>query len=380
MSAEEQQVSGMMSIMEHWMNQTTQIWQSMFRLLPEDIAWEPFSPKKTVERAESFQWQPDRFPMDAAVKNWQALLGSMAQPETQTSMVSALVSAPRIVTEMTDTSWKLFTDMQQLFMNQLKKVSGYMKIRDFSNFDMEAMEHLSEYYEKEFRRFITMPGIGLKKFQNEKINRMTDRFNAFQLAISEFFNLLYQPLQESAKRIQEKTTEWMDRGKMPEDPKAIYRQWIRILEELFMKLFKSENFLRSLQRTMSASIEFNTARREVFEEILNYFSLPTGRELDDVYLELYSLKKEVVKQAERQAEEPSRAERPLESKQGSRVKAESGAEIELKKDGSPFKSIESAQNTLARRRQEDRYEVVKVRGGYGLKKKSSKDTSAAAHG
>ena len=123
--------------------------------------------------------------------------------------------------------------------------------------------------------------------------RVTDKYNLFQANAAEFFHLLYLPVEKSLKAMQKQLTELVDKGELPEDPNTYYQLWIKMLEGHYMRLFQSEEYGRHLHKTLSSTAEFSKAKNDVIQNTLDTLPVPTQKEMDELYKEIYLLKKKV---------------------------------------------------------------------------------------
>ena len=81
------------------------------------------------------------------------------------------------------------------------------------------------------------------------------------------------------------------RKSFPEDFKEYYKRWLKILEGHYMTLFQSAEYIRTLTHTLHALEDFTLAKQELQSEAMAALGLPTRREMDDLYREIYLLKK-----------------------------------------------------------------------------------------
>jgi polyhydroxyalkanoate synthesis regulator phasin len=100
-------------------------------------------------------------------------------------------------------------------------------------------------------------------------------------------------MEKSFQVLQEKVVEIMDKGDLPEDPKKYYQMWIKILEGHYMTLFQSPEYIRTLNKTLDAMSEFSRAKKEILQDSLNMLPVPTHKEMDELYKEIYLLKKRI---------------------------------------------------------------------------------------
>ena len=138
-----------------------------------------------------------------------------------------------------------------------------------------------------------MPQLGLTRFYQERANRALDKFNIFQATFAEFLRLLYLPVNRSMAVMQEKLGKMAESEQLPEDSNAYYQMWIKILEGHYMTLFQSPEYVQTLEKTLQTLSEFSKAKNEVVEDMLNALPIPKQKDMDELYMEIYTLKKRI---------------------------------------------------------------------------------------
>ena len=138
-----------------------------------------------------------------------------------------------------------------------------------------------------------IPQLGLARFYQERVSRALDEFNIFQANVAEFLHIFFLPMEKASKVMQEKLSEMAESGELPGDPKAYYQMWIKILEGHYMTLFKSPEYANAMGQTLNALENYKIAREKVIEDMLGMFPVPTQKDMDELYKELYHLKKKV---------------------------------------------------------------------------------------
>jgi hypothetical protein len=76
--------------------------------------------------------------------------------------------------------------------------------------------------------------------------------------------------------------------------------WVKILEGRYMILFKSPEYNRAIANALDAMAEFLMAKKQIIEDSFRSLPIPTQQETDELYREIYLLKKRV-KQLEKSA-------------------------------------------------------------------------------
>ncbi len=113
----------------------------------------------------------------------------------------------------------------------------------------------------------------------------------FQAAIAEFLQLLFLPMEKSIQAMQEKIAEMADEGLLPENPKVYYQMWIKILEGHYMTLLKSPEYTTKMDNTLGAFDNFIASKNEILQDFLQTLPVPTDKDMDELYQEIYQLKK-----------------------------------------------------------------------------------------
>ena len=141
----------------------------------------------------------------------------------------------------------------------------------------------------------------MTRLTQEGLNRAMDKFSQFQTAMAEFIYLLFLPLKKSLRDMRGVLEEG---GRPLEDFKDYYRKWLRVLEGHYMTLFKSPECTRTMSHTLNALEDFNQAKQELLSEALAALPIPTHRDMDELYREIYLLKKQVKSLAKKMADSP----------------------------------------------------------------------------
>jgi len=230
----------------------------------------------------------------SGMKSLETLQSAFTMPDALEAAFKSIQPSPESVLKMAETGWK---SMQE-FMGDRQKAGEPGKHPEtlvFPNLYQDALSSWSDLYDNEFRKFLNIPQLGLTRFHQEKINRSLDAFVRFQNAMSEFLLLLYKPIETSGNELRQEITSRVENGDSPKEPREYYGIWVKILEKKYMALFKTPDYLQSLGKTMRVMDEYHAARKDVIDSLLQTFSIPTTKDMDDVYQDMYLLKKRVQK-------------------------------------------------------------------------------------
>jgi uncharacterized protein YukE len=80
---------------------------------------------------------------------------------------------------------------------------------------------------------------------------------------------------------------------------SYYTKWIKTLEGQYMELFRSPEWHQSLNRLIDGAASFRASRNEILTDFIQFLPIPTNKDMDDVYKELYHLKKTIKQMAKK---------------------------------------------------------------------------------
>jgi polyhydroxyalkanoate synthase subunit PhaE len=167
-----------------------------------------------------------------------------------------------------------------------------VRVHGFEEFQHEAVKTWTAIHEKGIQPLLKIPQVGLTRVHQEKINRLADKFNAYQGAVSEFQMLLSVPMGKSFADMREELERLREKGEPMEDSMVYYPMWIKVLENHYMSLFRSQEYRLALSRLLNETAAFRITGNEVLTEFLEFLPIPTNKEMDEFCKELYLLKKQ----------------------------------------------------------------------------------------
>ena len=225
------------------------------------------------------------------MKTWSTLSTAMSEPSAMESFYRSMANVPDIVAKYINTGMSGYFKLQQQFLEKMNKLGKPVEPYSFENLDQETLRAWSDLYEKEIRQYLQIPQLGLNRFYQERINQTIDKYNLFNTTFTEFLHLLSLPFEKTFTVMQDKLEELTRQGNLPEDSREYYRMWIKILEGHFMNLFKSAEYTKALGDTLATYEDFLRARNRIIQDALQSLPIPTNKDMDDLYKEIYVLKK-----------------------------------------------------------------------------------------
>jgi class III poly(R)-hydroxyalkanoic acid synthase PhaE subunit len=148
-------------------------------------------------------------------------------------------------------------------------------------------------YEETIGKALLAPSFGYFKEFNERLNNMIYAYIQFNTSKAAFYSLFYATGMKAAERVYDKFAEFVGKEVTPETFREFYRIWWTINEEVYQELFRSEEFSKLTLDVNRRGLQFRKWIDDVFEQILKFTSLPSKKDMDEIYRSLYDLKKEV---------------------------------------------------------------------------------------
>lgn len=240
--------------------------------------------------------QAERFSIEAyaaMMKTYHAVSTAMSEPSAMDSLLRTTTILPDITTTLLATGMKGYFALQQQIVDKIDRIGNSTDSYRIDNIDQETLRAWSEIYQKEIRQYFNIPQLGLSRFYQERINQTLDKLNIFSTALAEFLQLLWLPFEKSYHMMHEKIEELTRSGNLPEDTRAYYQMWVKILEGHFMNLFQSPEYNKALGETMDALEDYLAARSRILQDMLQTLPVPSRKEMEDLCKEVYLLKKKI---------------------------------------------------------------------------------------
>ncbi|KCZ71635.1 Poly(R)-hydroxyalkanoic acid synthase subunit [Candidatus Methanoperedens nitroreducens] len=110
----------------------------------------------------------------------------------------------------------------------------------------------------------------------------------------EYIAKLHSVFVETTRRVREKTKDRENEEISSEIYRELYKIWLETYSETLKEFLRSDHFASNMGSLMSHFMNFQRSKQELFEEYyLEPLGLPTRAEIDEIYKEMYSLKKTI---------------------------------------------------------------------------------------
>jgi hypothetical protein len=290
MEAKPKKETGSETMFEHWMKASMDFWKNMVEL--QSTVWGPMSGLSKMAGSSTEQDQNMR---QTGSPFFQFMQPFFSQPQAMSLFLTGPAMIPGFMATIAQQTWQNFVEMQKIFQVRSAEDDQRPKADKTESLNLNIFTTWKEIYEKEFQKFLNVPQLGLTRFYQERINRFFNETHLFLTVLAEFVHLFYIPLEKSLGVMQQKVEKLIEDGQMPNDYKELYLMWIKNLEGHYLTLLKSPEYTGVLNRTLHNLARYKNARNQLIYDLFDDLPIPTNREMDDLYEEIYHLKKKVRK-------------------------------------------------------------------------------------
>jgi len=273
------------TLLAAWIKSAADFWGSTLQ------SWSKYD--TTGDGSSTGEKSRTRESFETVFNSWQTLSSVAGDPGAMGAFSNLGRAMPEALSQMVQASWKSYFYLQQQWLEKGSRIGESSHAFNFDNLDREVFRAWTEIYEKEFQQFFHIPQLGLTRFYQEKFNESLDKHNRFQSQFAEFMHLIFLPIEKTFKVLQQQLSDLAREGKLPENSNDYYKLFIKILEGHYMSLFKSPEYVSTMAETLGALEDFMTARNAITQDLLKTMAVPTQDELDELYKELYQLKKRI---------------------------------------------------------------------------------------
>lgn len=266
-----------------WMDAANSLWENMSNSEAGGPRMFELPGKSQQEKIQK-SWE-------SGAKMLQAMAASLGRPETVEASLKGLDTVPEIMGTLARQSWEGSLDLQKQWLERMGKVDQTTRSCCFEDLDQNTFRSIRDLYEKELRKFLQVPQLGLNRFHQEKVNRLIDSQTIFQTALGEFLYMFCLPFEKTAGAMQEKLEQMAAAGELHDDAKAYYNMWIKVLEGQYMTLLQSPEYAEAMDNAITSFVSFKSAREEVLCDMLKSLPIPTNQDMDALYKDVHILKK-----------------------------------------------------------------------------------------
>jgi class III poly(R)-hydroxyalkanoic acid synthase PhaE subunit len=236
-------------------------------------------------------------PKIEAGEDWQAALEKSIQ-ETSQSWLQTPANVAGIADDVSEL-WQLYMRQWESFGKPWEMIARqapqlYSKAAAGDRSAMQTLgEEVHDAYQRTLGRLVASPNLGMTRDLTRKLQEGFDAWMVWHMAYAEY-NAVLSKLWDAA--FQKFTQDLLAKAEANEKITSVRELtllWTRGAEQVFTENFRSEEYVLAQGKVLNASMEYRLHEREIIEEFLKTYDLPTRSELDEAHRRIYELRREV---------------------------------------------------------------------------------------
>ena len=153
-----------------------------------------------------------------------------------------------------------------------------------------------EFYHESVGKYFGVPQFGIQREALHQVMAAIDSHHRFMVAVGEFLVKFNMPLKNSLKIIQQAIRDREEAGEGFKSAKEIYNFATKILEKRYDEFIKSPEGVQDVVDVVEKYVDYKKKSNIVKDILFRSMSIPTRREMEDVYRGIYDLKKKARQQ------------------------------------------------------------------------------------
>lgn len=203
----------------------------------------------------------------------------------------------------------LMVDTQSYFntyFNSLENILGpwsyaYKNIGDIAMKSMfedpmylsDTLKEWKQAYDKTFGILVKSPVVGSSREMLEQNNKAIDAMIDMLVTISEFMTKASSVGYKYSKEAFASYIESIEQGGQPKTFKEFYDMWSKYVEDAIEDYFYTDEFSKLIAKTADSAMIFKIEYDKVIEKALSDLPIVTMSEVDNVYKNVYELRREL---------------------------------------------------------------------------------------
>ncbi len=280
-------------LFDSWLDTANKFWKDIEKSRDDTLKWGDINLSFSAVDDSDDEKHRAYKAWETSINNFSAFLKIMAAPENQEAMAKSSTSFVEALSQAAGESFENLLEFQGNLIQSLARASEYTKSYNIEDIDHTLFESFRELYKNEWQKYLHIPKIGLPRELHEQVTDMVDKANIFHSYLAELFYLFSLPFEQTNYITQQRIKAMLEKGEIENEPSQFYNEWIKILEGNFMQLLKSEEYTGLLSNLIRSLAEYKEIKNELTNICLKELQIPTNKDLDEVYKELYIMKKKV---------------------------------------------------------------------------------------
>lgn len=230
---------------------------------------------------------------ETSVNSYFSFLKLMTSPDNLQELLKSSNTYFEAMIEASGDSMENFTEFQSQLIKSFTTMGEHTRDFNLDDLNHASFESFRELYRSEFQKYFNIPKIGLPREFHEQLSALVDKSTIYFSHLFELIYLFSIPLEKTNRVMQLKYEKMLEKGEIPTDFKQGYGEWIKILEGHYMELLKSQDYTLVLNNFIKSLAAYKNVRNEVINFLIKDLQIPTNKEMDEVYKDIYLMKRKI---------------------------------------------------------------------------------------
>lgn len=177
-----------------------------------------------------------------------------------------------------------YQNIAEIYMESIYK--DPMKLSD-------ALKEWKDAYNKTFGILVKSPVVGSSRELLEQNNRAVDSMVDMLISVSEFITKALSVGYKNSQEVFEEYFDSVDKGEDPKTFNEFYKMWSKHVEKAIEKYFYTDEFSKLIAKAADSYMIFKIEYDKLIEKSLSDSPIVTKSEVDNVYKNVYELRREV---------------------------------------------------------------------------------------
>lgn len=157
----------------------------------------------------------------------------------------------------------------------------------------DSLKEWKDAYNQTFGVLVKSPVVGSSREMLEQNNKAVDAMIEMLISVSEFMTKALSVGYKYSQEAFEQYFDSVDNGEEPKTFNEFYKMWSKHVENAIETYFYTDEFSKLIAKTADSAMIFKIEYDKVIEKALGDFPIVTKSEVDNVYKNVYSLRREV---------------------------------------------------------------------------------------
>lgn len=285
------QAEAMATFAQTWLNTAQKMWQDLASFQQQTTEG-PEATAFTQDADGDGKYKTYRS-METTFANMLTLMKLMASKESQEALSKGMAGFAESMVDLSGESMDSIADYQAQLVQTFAKIGEHTTAYNLEDLDHTTFAAFRELYRSELQKYLHVPKIGLPRENHERLSNLVDQTGLYYSHLMELVFIFMVPFEKTNRNMQEKMRLALEEGDVNEDFGKSYNEWIKTLEGHFMELLQSKEYTAVLNETISSHASYKETRQQVINSVLTEYQIPTNKDMDEVYKDLYVTRKKV---------------------------------------------------------------------------------------